>query len=95
MGITRLLKEDLKRFGIDLPVEKKTPAYKQKVREFRIVELYIEHLRELVRDAKKREKHTVAKYEKEVQVNKIKEEIRARIKNENQKAKKYSYVGSI
>ena len=53
MGITRLLKEDLKRFGIDLPVDKRTSAYKQKVREFRIDELYIEHLRELVREAKK------------------------------------------
>lgn len=56
MGITRLLKEDLKRFGIDLPVDKRTSAYKQKVREFRIDELYVEHLRGLVREAKQNEK---------------------------------------
>ena len=53
MGITRLLKEDLKRFGIDLPVDRRTSAYKQKVREFRIEKLYIEYLRGLVREAKK------------------------------------------
>ena len=62
MGVPKKLQEGLKNYGIDLPVNAKTRVYKEQVKKFKIEEAYIEHLRGLVRDAKKKEQNKAKKF---------------------------------
>ena len=57
MAITKKLKEDMKVYGINLPINGKTKEFKKEVEKYKIKELYIAHLRELVKGAKLKEKN--------------------------------------
>jgi len=78
MAITKKLKEDLKMYNINLPTNGRTKEFKKQVDRYRIKELYIAHLRDLVRDAKQKEKKIVNRkikfYQKQVVETKYKHE---------------------
>lgn len=90
MGVTPKLKQDLKYFGINLPTDARTRAYKEQVRRFRIEERYIQHLRDLVKEAKSKEAKKVKKLQKKVQDTKFQEEVLKEVKKRNEKYKNNS-----
>lgn len=86
MGITLKLKQDLKKYNINLPTDgrKIKPILKEKKW---LKEQYEVHLRELVKIAKKKEKEletrNIKKYQKEVENTITKEEVRRNVENRN------------
>lgn len=83
MNITTKLREDLKKYGINLPTDRRTRAYQQQVRIFRIEERYIQHLRDLVKTAKAKETKQVKKLQKKVQDTKFQEEVYKEVQKRN------------
>ena len=56
LNVPATLKSNLRLYGINLPVDRRTNKYKDQVKKFKVEELYIQHLKDLVKDAKKAEK---------------------------------------
>lgn len=61
-GITNSLKDGLQKYGIDLPLDGRTKAWKEQVKKFKLEELYIQHLKDLVKNAKKKEADKAKRY---------------------------------
>lgn len=61
-GITNSLKDGLQKYGIDLPLDGRTKAWKKQVKKFKLEELYIQHLKDLVKNAKKKEADKAKRY---------------------------------
>lgn len=55
MRVTPKLRKDLLNYGINLPTDRRTKAYKEQLKRYKIDEVYIQHLRDMVKSAKAKE----------------------------------------
>lgn len=83
MTITKKRKEDLKKYNINLPVVKNSKSYREQIKRFKLVEIYEQHLGDLVRAAKLKEKQKITSLGKAVAANTTKEEIQRKISRHN------------
>ena len=59
--VSKGLKDSLKLYGINLPIDARSKEFKEQVKKYKVEELYVDYLKDLVRDAKKKEKATIVK----------------------------------
>jgi hypothetical protein len=53
------LTKEVEFYNINLPTDARTKAFEEQVKKFRLVELYIQHLKDLVKEAKKKENNKI------------------------------------
>ena len=62
--VSKGLKDSLKLYGINLPIDGRYKEWEEQVKKFKVEEFYKNYLKDLVKDAEKKEKASIAKKSK-------------------------------
>ena len=92
--VPKALKENLKKYGIDLPTDRRTIAYENILNEKKLNQKeYITYLKDIIAKQKKREDKKIKQIIKQVKDAKIKEEVQEKVAQKNKPS--IRYVGTI
>ena len=92
MAITRGVKEKLDKYGVNLPVDKRTRAYVNLLRKNQWTEAqYVKYLKDTLKRYTKKEKEVV----RQVQQQKFRQEVAENVRQRNIENTKIHYIGSI